>query len=1789
MRFFHAPVNAFPILAAALLFAACSESDSNNGGADAGASNVSFAPDVISDELATAEDVAAVFDVLVNDIPRTVAINPGSLVIMAGPAHGTLFLESNGLITYTPAADYNGPDAFTYKVANVNGFADANYSEVATASITVTEVNDAPVISGAPQFSVAEIGCAETVVGVANQAIINLEQYAEDKDFDLTAADFTGATVDVVDEPDNGTATVDAFTGIITYKPNTGFFGSDTFSVTLTTATTSLSVSEATWIVVDVVENISPVVSDSSVSATEGATEWFAVSAIDSDGILPLEGATAPITIVTPPMDDFGNIMGAVTVANPAGVWGIQYSPSDTCGEADDFMGNVTFTYKVTDDDCDDSNVGTMTLMVMNTPDGPEGGPDAFDVQKNVPTALSVLDNDVPGGGWDTNQDCVDDSWEPQEQLDPTAIEIVQAPSNGSVLIQGNGTVVYVSNQGYVGADQFSYTCRDEAGDTSNVATVSIDVKDGNTPPTAVNDDISVDEDGSVTFSPLGNDFDLDSEPQLDGAAIRILHQAGHGEAVANLDGTITYTPDSNRCGADIFYYVVEDTGYTDGGGLAYDPASSNAAAVEVTINEVNDAPESTSGTESEDFLALKNPPEGTQESFSLSLSEGAHPGGEDINTGETDCGDALQRYEILVGAANGSIVLDEHTGEVIYTPNPNFGDDPTNSSAGTSGVPGFELTDFEDDTFTYRVMDLRNEWSAPVVASVRVFDRRTAPFAGADAATLAEDSSTDVDVTANDGDQDRDAGAIPPAVDPVSQFYTGLDKATLEIVQGPANGQAEIVDLDGDPATVDPGIRYTPNQDFFGEDSVLYRIAENREDPFDLTEELWWSDAQGQDPTELLLTVTSVNDDPVGEGDDLFVDERGCVTAAVNFVEFDMADYMTDIDSDIVFSQVLNYSFSTPAFGVLSFQGGANGTVRYTPTIGEHGVDNFTVVVTDEDGGASNEVPFVVYIKQNQAPEAEVSFAFSVNENGCDGSTGNFVFFNINNQIGGAFNDADGSISISTKVLVQAPQNGFMTEFANGWRYTPNPHFTGTDYYSFVLFDDDCESTDEVRVDIDVSPNQAPVAQGASGEINEGESFAQTIATFVTATGAVVPAGTLVETLVGDPDGTIDLASLAITTEPDFGEVEIFTAVDPEDASNTLLRIGWTPTNECQDPDWWGSVVIGYTIDDDDCATTNEAFVDVTVNPVNDPPVLFNDEVQTFQGVPVDFDLFSNDVLGGGISDDGQCQTQDRDDADAGDNWNEDSFQVSGATVIDDSGDVQTFLLNQGDAFLEVNKLTGAATVYPGPTNLADGSDPTSLSYDPRTQCFVGIVTFTYTRSDIGVNGDPLAPVDPAYVTIEFLADDNDCPLALDFVHETWKNIAAGEPERIIDLNAPNTDGVDDTIDWSTFTVLGETSHESSAAGFQHDGAGFVTYMPTANFVGTDSFVYAVADSAGQWTVATVTINVNDRNTPPIALDDGDSSGDSTGSGISPSLDTLGGVATLHIPVLTGAFGNEADYDWDAVSGQFDLDPDGILIDEDAEPENGTAVPLNDGSGMIAYTPVLGFVGTDSFRYTVADTGYDNGTDQWGPARSNAAWVYVYVYDSTTTLVVGGPSAAERGAKTSKASALRPTVGSQGGELSTEADRRPTKSVSREVVLPKGVTIAQVLPLWTQEARESIAVGAGALLSVDEDRFGDFAGLSLTTRRGSRTVLSADAVAGEVGGLWVTPGARLAVVRGELAMVGQSALYALDVETGKALPMLANLERGEQVVEFAVSPDMRWVAYLVQDGEHRALRVASL
>jgi len=56
-----------------------------------------------------------------------------SAVLIAGPAHGTLALSSNGAFTYTPAAGYTGPDSFQYQASD-----GALLSNTATVTLTVS-------------------------------------------------------------------------------------------------------------------------------------------------------------------------------------------------------------------------------------------------------------------------------------------------------------------------------------------------------------------------------------------------------------------------------------------------------------------------------------------------------------------------------------------------------------------------------------------------------------------------------------------------------------------------------------------------------------------------------------------------------------------------------------------------------------------------------------------------------------------------------------------------------------------------------------------------------------------------------------------------------------------------------------------------------------------------------------------------------------------------------------------------------------------------------------------------------------------------------------------------------------------------------------------------------------------------------------------------------------------------------------------------------------------------------------------------------------------------------------------------------------------------------------------------------------------------------------------------------------------------------------------------------------------------------------------------------------------
>jgi len=75
--------------------------------------------------------------------------SPTAVAVTGAPTSGggTITLNADGSFDYTPSADFNGQDSFTYTLTN------GNLTDVATAVITVDPVNDAPILSGSNNFA----------------------------------------------------------------------------------------------------------------------------------------------------------------------------------------------------------------------------------------------------------------------------------------------------------------------------------------------------------------------------------------------------------------------------------------------------------------------------------------------------------------------------------------------------------------------------------------------------------------------------------------------------------------------------------------------------------------------------------------------------------------------------------------------------------------------------------------------------------------------------------------------------------------------------------------------------------------------------------------------------------------------------------------------------------------------------------------------------------------------------------------------------------------------------------------------------------------------------------------------------------------------------------------------------------------------------------------------------------------------------------------------------------------------------------------------------------------------------------------------------------------------------------------------------------------------------------------------------------------------------------------------------------------------------------------------------
>jgi len=554
---------------------------------------VNDAPEADDQTLATDEDVPVSITLTGSDVDG----DSISFTIADGPSHGSLSGVLPNL-TYTPASDYNGPDSFTFTTNDSH-----TDSTAATVSITVSEINDAP------------IAIAQSVsTGEDSPAV-----------FTLTGSDIDGDSLifSIGSAPDHGSLSGSAPN--MTYSPDADYHGADSFTfkandglLDSTLATINITVSPV---------NDAPAGNDQSVSTEENTSLGISLSGSDVDGDSltyvvvnnPTDGSLSgtapnilyspdagyngpdsitfkvndgaedsPLATVTinvtpindpPTADDQGtsteedsSVAITLTGSDPDGD-SISFSvaagpshgsltgspPNVTYTPGGNYNGSDSFTFKVNDGTVD-SAVATVNIMVNPVNDAPTADSQAAETDEDEAVSISLRGSDVEG--------------------DDLAYTVVSSPSHGS--LSGSApNLTYAPNTDYNDSDSFTFTVNDGAVD-SGIATVDITINPVNDAPSA--DDLSIvtDEDTPVTISLTGSDVDGDP------LSFTVADEPSNG-ALSGNPPNLTYTPFGNFSGSDSFTFVADDGA-----------VSSPAALINITINAINDSPTVEAGTDLE-------------------------------------------------------------------------------------------------------------------------------------------------------------------------------------------------------------------------------------------------------------------------------------------------------------------------------------------------------------------------------------------------------------------------------------------------------------------------------------------------------------------------------------------------------------------------------------------------------------------------------------------------------------------------------------------------------------------------------------------------------------------------------------------------------------------------------------------------------------------------------------------------------------------------------------------------------------------------------------------------------------------------------------------------------------------------------------------------------------------------------------------------------------------------------------------------------------------------------------
>lgn len=786
-------------------------------------------------------------------------------------------------------------------------------------------------------------------------------------------------------------------------------------------------------------------------------------------------------------------------------------------------------------------------------------------------------------------------------------------------------------------------------------------------------------------------------------------------------------------------------------------------------------------------------------------------------------------------------------------------------------------------------------------------------------------------------------------------------DAITYALTLAPANGTLAL-----DAATGQ--FTFTPNANYNGADSFVVTVTDSRGNAA---------------ATTISMNILPVNDAPTTGDVNLTTDEDTPVVGQV---------IAQDIEDD-----TLSYGVSSePTNGTVALNPATGGFV-YTPNANYNGSDSFVVTISDGNGGTATSVVSIGVTPVNDAPVSS------------DQSLVTDEDTPINGQV--VASDIDGD-TLGYNVSGQ-PANGTVTlnPATGSFVYTPNTNYNGSDSVVVTISDGNGGTTTS-RINIGINPvNDAPLSSDQNLTTPEDTPLpGQVIATDV-------EGDVLAYALSGQPaNGSVNLnpatGGFVYTPNANYNGSDSFVVTISDGNGGTTtsrINIGVTPVNDAPvssnlnlttpedtpissqisasdiDGDSLTFTVIGspangfvslnpatgsfvYTpnanyngsdsftvsISDGNGGTTT-SLVSIGVTPVNDGPTASHLNLTTDEDVPVNGAISANDPDGDSLS---YSITGNPANGTVVLNPATGTFTYTPATgyngsdsfvvtVSDGNGGVATSTVrigvnarNEKPAAIDLNLTTAEDTAVNGAISASDpDSDPLSYSIsgnpasgtvvlNPSTGTFVYTPNPNYSGSDsfVVTISDGKGGTTTSTVMITVTPDNNDVPVSSDISLTMDENTSVNGS-----ISASDPDG-----DPLHYSVKGGNAHGTVIL---NPSTGNFIYTPNQDYSGSDSFIVTVRDDKGGSVDITVSIVVNPVNSGPTAVDDA----------VSVNQDS-----TVTVAVRTN-----------------DTDPenDSLTVTGVTQGVHGSVV-IDAVTGNPIYTPNAGFSGSDSFTYTVSDSG---------------------------------------------------------------------------------------------------------------------------------------------------------------------------------------------------------------------------